>query len=151
MAHRPGCRDRTQWSADVSGSDPAPWCRALEVRRCTTSKRRSLRKGCHAFLGAGDMLVVPSLDRYGRRLRDFMHMVAELRANLHTATPGRRLAFHVFTALAEFTPGSRASRLSVVARYHARRRIRTQCQSEDRSSLHGRVEKSARRVPWEIP
>ncbi|MFD8079649.1 recombinase family protein [Streptomyces sp. NPDC059718] len=69
-------------------------------------------KACHTFLGAGDTLVVPSLDRYGRSLQDLINMVADLRRreigftslheNLDTTTPGGRLVFHVFAALAEF-------------------------------------------------
>lgn len=69
-------------------------------------------KACHAFLAPGDTLVVPSLDRYGRSLHDLITMVAELRQreigftslheNLDTTTPGGRLVFHVFAALAEF-------------------------------------------------
>jgi DNA invertase Pin-like site-specific DNA recombinase len=69
-------------------------------------------KACHAFLAAGDTLVVPALDRYGRSLKDLVNMVGELRrreigfCSLHerldTTTPGGRLVFHVFAALAEF-------------------------------------------------
>ncbi|MFI6730499.1 recombinase family protein [Streptomyces atratus] len=69
-------------------------------------------KACHAFLAAGDTLVVPALDRYGRSLQDLITMVGELRkreigfTSLHerldTTTPGGRLVFHVFAALAEF-------------------------------------------------
>ncbi|MFD6274705.1 recombinase family protein [Streptomyces sp. NPDC060209] len=69
-------------------------------------------KACHAFLAPGDTLVVPSLDRYGRSLQDLVNMVVELRERgvgfqslheaLDTTTPGGRLIFHVFTALAEF-------------------------------------------------
>ncbi|MET8517654.1 recombinase family protein [Streptomyces sp. NPDC005077] len=69
-------------------------------------------KACHAFLDTGDTLVVPSLDRYGRSLQGLINMVAELRErgigftslheNLDTTTPGGRLVFHVFAALAEF-------------------------------------------------
>ena len=69
-------------------------------------------KACHAFLDPGDTLGVPSLDRYGRSLQDLINMVAELRErgigftslheNLDTTTPGGRLVFHVFAALAEF-------------------------------------------------
>jgi DNA invertase Pin-like site-specific DNA recombinase len=69
-------------------------------------------KACHAFLQPGDTLVVPSLDRYGRSLQDLVNMVAALRerqigfTSLHerldTTTPGGRLIFHVFAALAEF-------------------------------------------------
>ncbi|MCX4520261.1 recombinase family protein [Streptomyces anulatus] len=73
---------------------------------------RSELEACHAFLDPGDTLVVPSLDRYGRSLQDLISMVAELRTrgigftslhgNLDTTTPGGRLVFHVFAALAEF-------------------------------------------------
>ncbi|MEU9446223.1 recombinase family protein [Streptomyces sp. NPDC048304] len=69
-------------------------------------------KVCHAFLDAGGILVVPSLGRYGRGLQDLINMVAELRQraigfsslhdNLDTTTPGGRIVFHVFGALAEF-------------------------------------------------
>ncbi|MFE7429250.1 recombinase family protein [Streptomyces sp. NPDC057545] len=69
-------------------------------------------KACHAFLQPGDTLVVPSLDRYGRSLQDLVNMVAALRTRgigftslherLDTTTPGGRLIFHVFAALAEF-------------------------------------------------
>ncbi|GAA2700765.1 recombinase family protein [Nonomuraea recticatena] len=67
---------------------------------------------CHAFLSAGDTLVVPQLARYGHSLHDLITMVAELRRReigfislhekLDTTTPGGRLVFHVFAALAEF-------------------------------------------------
>lgn len=69
-------------------------------------------KACHAFLAPGDTLVVPALDRYGRSLKDLINMVGELRRReigfrslyerLDTTTPGGRLIFHVFAALAEF-------------------------------------------------
>lgn len=61
---------------------------------------------------SGDTMVVPALDRYGRSLKDLVNMVGELRARgigftslherLDTTTPGGRLIFHVFAALAEF-------------------------------------------------
>src|SRR4051812_38138739 len=67
---------------------------------------------CLAFLAAGDTLVVPSLDRLSRSLADLIATVGELRRrdigftsmheNLDTTTPGGRLVFHVFAALAEF-------------------------------------------------
>jgi hypothetical protein len=60
----------------------------------------------------GDTLVVPSLDRLGRSLQDLISIVAGLRKRgigfrslheaLDTTTPGGRLVFHVFAALAEF-------------------------------------------------
>lgn len=92
--------------------------KAAECRRIfsdTKSGRTDDRpelKACHAFLNPGDTLVVPSLDRYGRSLQDLVTMVAELRTReigftslherLDTTTPGGRLVFHVFAALAEF-------------------------------------------------
>jgi DNA invertase Pin-like site-specific DNA recombinase len=88
-------------------------CRRIfaEKKSGKTDARPEL-KACHAFLQTGDTLVVPSLDRYGRSLQDLVNMVAELRkrgvgfTSLHerldTTTPGGRLIFHVFAALAEF-------------------------------------------------
>ncbi|MEV4208188.1 recombinase family protein [Nocardia salmonicida] len=59
-----------------------------------------------------DTLVVPSLDRLGRSLQDLISIVAGLRKRdigfrslheaINTTTPGGRLVFHVFAALAEF-------------------------------------------------
>ncbi|APE38634.1 DNA invertase [Nocardia mangyaensis] len=67
---------------------------------------------CLEYMRAGDTLVVPSLDRLGRSLQDLISIVAGLRKrdigfrSLHeaidTTTPGGRLVFHVFAALAEF-------------------------------------------------
>ena len=67
---------------------------------------------CLAFMAAGDTLVVPSLDRLSRSLHDLITIVGGLRRqgvgftslheNLDTTTPGGRLVFHVFAALAEF-------------------------------------------------
>jgi DNA invertase Pin-like site-specific DNA recombinase len=64
------------------------------------------------YLRPGDTLVVPSLDRLGRSLQDLIAVVAGLRRRgvgfrslkeaLDTTTPGGRLVFHVFAALAEF-------------------------------------------------
>lgn len=64
------------------------------------------------YVRPGDTLVVLSLDRLGRSLADLISLVGELRRkgvgfrSLHeaidTTTPGGRLIFHVFAALAEF-------------------------------------------------
>jgi len=95
--------------------------RALTAAGCTrvftdtgsgkTSDRPQLA-ACRDYLRAGDTLVVPSLDRLSRSLADLITLVAELRRagigfrSLHealdTTTPGGRLVFHVFAALAEF-------------------------------------------------
>jgi DNA invertase Pin-like site-specific DNA recombinase len=66
---------------------------------------------CLDYLRPGDTLVVPSLDRLSRSLADLITVVGTLRRHgvgfksLHEApdtTPGGRLVFHVFAALAEF-------------------------------------------------
>ncbi|MEY9904862.1 DNA invertase Pin-like site-specific DNA recombinase [Catenulispora sp. MAP12-49] len=86
--------------------------RVFADKKSGRSDLRPELKACHAFLAAGDTLVVPSLDRYGRSLQDLINMVGELRKreigftslheSLDTTTPGGRLVFHVFAALAEF-------------------------------------------------
>jgi DNA invertase Pin-like site-specific DNA recombinase len=67
---------------------------------------------CLDYLRPGDTLVVPSLDRLCRSLADLIAIVGTLRRHgvgfkslheaLDTTTPGGRLVFHVFAALAEF-------------------------------------------------
>lgn len=69
-------------------------------------------EACLDYLRPGDTLVVLSLDRLGRSLQDLINVVGELRRrgvgfrslheSLDTTTPGGRLVFHVFAALAEF-------------------------------------------------
>jgi DNA invertase Pin-like site-specific DNA recombinase len=76
-----------------------------------TAERPELA-ACLDYLRPGDTLVVPSLDRLSRSLQDLITMVADLRRRgvgfkslheaLDTTTPGGRLVFHVFAALAEF-------------------------------------------------
>jgi DNA invertase Pin-like site-specific DNA recombinase len=67
---------------------------------------------CLDYLRPGDTLVVPSLDRLSRSLAGLIAIVTTLRRQgvgfkslheaLDTTTPGGRLVFHVFAALAEF-------------------------------------------------
>jgi DNA invertase Pin-like site-specific DNA recombinase len=67
---------------------------------------------CLDYLRPGDTLVVTRLDRLSRSLQDLIATVANLRRHgagfrslhevLDTTTPGGRLVFHVFAALAEF-------------------------------------------------
>jgi DNA invertase Pin-like site-specific DNA recombinase len=64
------------------------------------------------YVRPGDILVVESLDRLGRSLQDLITIVSALRKQgvglrslkeaIDTTTPGGRLVFHVFAALAEF-------------------------------------------------
>ena len=65
-----------------------------------------------AHLRAGDTVVVWRLDRLGRSLRHLIDVVSELERrgiclrslteSIDTSTPGGKLVFHVFGALAEF-------------------------------------------------
>lgn len=76
-----------------------------------TAERPELVK-CLDYLRPGDTLVVVDLSRLGRSLHDLLALVASLRKRgvgfrslheaLDTTTPGGRLIFHVFAALAEF-------------------------------------------------
>ena len=65
-----------------------------------------------AYLRSGDTLVVWKLDRLGRSLRHLITVVTDLQTDhkglrslqeaMDTTTPGGKLIFHVFGALAEF-------------------------------------------------
>lgn len=95
--------------------------RALEAAGCVKifadkksgkNAQRPELKACLAYLRPGDTLIVPALDRLARSLQDLITLVGDLRRagvgfrSLHealdTTTPGGRLVFHVFAALAEF-------------------------------------------------
>lgn len=75
------------------------------------AEREELQKALD-YLRPNDTLVVPSLDRLGRSIKDLIGIVGDLRTqgigfrslheSLDTTTPGGRLVFHVFAALAEF-------------------------------------------------
>lgn len=75
------------------------------------AEREELRSALD-YLRPGDTLIVSSLDRLGRSIQDLITIVGDLRKNgigfrslhesLDTTTPGGRLVFHVFAALAEF-------------------------------------------------
>src|SRR5581483_5532709 len=81
----------------------------------TASGSATERPGLHEalqFLRAGDALVVWRLDRLGRSLQHLIETLAQLQQrsigfkslteNIDTTTPGGKLIFHVFGALAEF-------------------------------------------------
>lgn len=94
---------------------------ALETAGCSrifadkqsgkNAEREELQKALD-YAREGDTLVVPALDRLGRSIQDLIFIVGGLRKrgigftslheNLDTTTPGGRLVFHVFAALAEF-------------------------------------------------
>lgn len=73
---------------------------------------RSALKKALDFARKGDVIVVWRLDRLGRSLKDLLDIIHRLDENkiglksltesLDTTTPGGRLIFHVFGAIAEF-------------------------------------------------
>lgn len=75
------------------------------------SERTGLKDAIE-YIREGDILVVWKLDRLGRSLKHLIEIVSELekgkigfkslRENIDTTSPGGRLIFHVFGALAEF-------------------------------------------------
>jgi DNA invertase Pin-like site-specific DNA recombinase len=82
-----------------------------DKRSGRNAEREELRKDLD-YLREEDTLVLPSLDRLGRSIRDLIALVSGLRKHgigftslheaLDTTTPGGGLVFHVFAALAEF-------------------------------------------------
>lgn len=86
--------------------------RVFEEKLSGKNAERPELWACLDYLRDGDTLVVLELSRLGRSLQDLLSLVSELRRrgvgftslheNLDTTTPGGRLVFHVFAALAEF-------------------------------------------------
>jgi DNA invertase Pin-like site-specific DNA recombinase len=110
--------------ARVSTADQQPHLQvdALELAGCyrvfieTASSARTDRPTLEQLLDQlrpGDTLVVWKLDRLGRSLRHLVDTVTELadrgvgfrslQEQVDTTTPGGKLVFHVFAALAEFS------------------------------------------------
>ena len=86
--------------------------RVYEEKLSGKNAERPELLACLDYLRDGDTLVVLELSRLGRSLQDLHSIVSGLRkrgigfTSLHealdTTTPGGRLVFHVFAALAEF-------------------------------------------------
>jgi DNA invertase Pin-like site-specific DNA recombinase len=79
-----------------------------------TTKRPALQR-CLKALKDGDTLIVWKLDRLARSLRDLITLIEDfnsrginfrsLTEDISTTTPGGKLVFHIFAALAEFERG----------------------------------------------
>ena len=109
---RPGQHHRPAAGPPAARPDRG-WLPPHLRRQAVRQERRPARlAACLDYLRPGDTLVVPSLDRLSRSLADLIAIVGTLRragvgfTSLHealdTTTPGGRLVFHVFAALAEF-------------------------------------------------
>lgn len=88
-------------------------CRQVFEEKVTSRQdHRPQLRAAMDYCREEDVLVVARLDRLGRSLRELIDLVGELESrgvgfrslkeSLDTTTPGGRLIFHVFAALAEF-------------------------------------------------
>lgn len=96
----------------VEALSEAGCIRVFEEKLSGRNADRPELVACLDYLRPGDTLVVLELSRLGRSLQDLLAIVSDLRRrgvgftslheSLDTTTPGGRLVFHVFAALAEF-------------------------------------------------
>ncbi len=88
-------------------------CERIFTEKASGVQRdRPALKAALEYLRSGDTLVVWKLDRLARSMRQLIETVEDLQArgielrslteSIDTATPGGRLVFHLFGALAEF-------------------------------------------------
>jgi len=91
----------------------AAGCERIFIEKASGAQRdRPQLKAALDYLREGDVLVVWKLDRLARSLKQLIETVEELEKrgigfkslteNIDTTTPGGRLVFHIFGALAEF-------------------------------------------------
>ena len=88
-------------------------CERIFTEKASGAQReRPELKAALEYLRSGDTLVVWKLDRLARSMRQLIETVEDLHSrgielhslteSIDTATPGGRLVFHIFGALAEF-------------------------------------------------
>ena len=88
-------------------------CERIFIEKASGAQRdRPELKAALTYVRAGDTLVVWKLDRLARSMRQLIETVEDLQSrgielrslteSIDTATPGGRLVFHIFGALAEF-------------------------------------------------
>jgi DNA invertase Pin-like site-specific DNA recombinase len=91
----------------------AAGCERIFTEKASGAQRdRPELRAALEYLRPGDTLVVWKLDRLARSMRQLIETVEDLQArgielrslteSIDTATPGGRLVFHIFGALAEF-------------------------------------------------
>ncbi|MFC7650366.1 recombinase family protein [Streptosporangium lutulentum] len=109
---RPGLHRRPEPRTPTGRAQGGRVPRVFAEKKSGADAERAELAAALEFMQPGDTLVVPSLDRLSRSLQELITTVAELRRreigftslheSLDTTTPGGRLVFHVFAALAEF-------------------------------------------------
>jgi DNA invertase Pin-like site-specific DNA recombinase len=88
-------------------------CEKIFTEKASGSQReRPQLKAALEYMRSGDTLVVWKLDRLARSLKQLIETIEQLKERdidfrslteaIDTATPGGRLTFHIFAALAEF-------------------------------------------------
>jgi DNA invertase Pin-like site-specific DNA recombinase len=88
-------------------------CEKIFTEKASGSQRdRPQLKAALEYVRSGDTLVVWKLDRLARSLKQLIETIEQLKEQdidfrslteaIDTATPGGRLTFHIFAALAEF-------------------------------------------------
>lgn len=88
-------------------------CEKIFTEKASGSQRdRPQLKAALEYVRSGDTLVVWKLDRLARSLKQLIETIEQLKERdidfrslteaIDTATPGGRLTFHIFAALAEF-------------------------------------------------
>ena len=131
----------------------AAGCQKLfeEQIRSRKAQRPQLRAALE-YAREGDALVVCKLDRFGRSLQELIELVGDfkergvefvsLRESIDTTTPGGKLVFHVFGAVAEFERDLVLERTVAgleVARARGRRGGRPRALDESKARLARRL------------
>jgi DNA invertase Pin-like site-specific DNA recombinase len=122
------------------------------TRRSRAPGPRPQLRAALEYVREGDALVVWKLDRFGRSLQELIELVGDLkergvefvslRESIDTTTPGGKLVFHVFGAVAKFERDLVLERTVAgleAARARARRGGRPRALDESRAKLARRL------------
>lgn len=137
--------------------------RVFEEKISSREAHRAALQEAFNYCRKGDVLVVVRLDRLGRSLRELIDLVGELegrgvgfrslKESLDTTTPGGKLVFHVFGALAEFEREIIRDRTMAgleSARARGRRGGRPRALDENRAKLAKRLKSEGEHSVEEI-
>jgi DNA invertase Pin-like site-specific DNA recombinase len=122
------------------------------TRRSRAPGPRPQLRAALEYVREGDALVVWKLDRFGRSLQELIELVGDLkergvefvslRESIDTTTPGGKLVFHVFGAVAKFERDLVLERTVAgleAARARARRGGRPRALDESKAKLARRL------------